>query len=128
MKNICTALALTFVFAASGQSKYTETTIEVDGLCGMCEERIENAAYLPGVRSVDWDQETHQLALVFQNSKVSLDEIIASINNVGHDVKGHLASDEQYAKIHGCCRFRDPDLRANHGLGEALCTPDSEKK
>jgi copper chaperone CopZ len=115
-----------FTFNSTAQSKITETSIEVDGLCGMCKQRIENAAYLPGVKKVNWDIETHQLDLVFRNDKVSKEEIIASINKAGHDVKGALASDEQYANIHSCCRFRDEEMRKNHGLGEALCT--QEKK
>ena len=111
---------------STAQSKISETSLEVDGLCGMCKQRIENAAYLPGVKKVNWDKETHQLDLVFRNDKVSKEDIIASINAAGHDVKGAIATDEQYANIHGCCRYRDEGLRANHGLGDALCT--EEKK
>jgi mercuric ion binding protein len=109
--------------ALGAQNKFTETTLEVDGLCGMCEERIENAAYLPGVKKADWDRETHQLVLAFRNNKVSEEEIIASINEVGHDVKDHLATDEQYANIHRCCRYRDPEIRKQHGLDDPLCQP-----
>ena len=123
MKSLFTSIALFSAMALGAQSKFTETTIEVDGLCGMCEERIENAAYLPGVKKADWDRETHQLTLAFRNDKVSEEEIIASINEAGHDVKDHLATDEQYANIHGCCRYRDADLRASHGLGDPLCKP-----
>lgn len=126
-KYILSLLAVVaMTFNSTAQSKITETSIEVDGLCGMCKQRIENAAYLPGVKKVNWDKETHQLDLVFRNDKVSKEEIIASINEAGHDVKGALATDEQYANIHSCCRFRDEGLRANHGLGETLCT--QEKK
>ena len=126
-KYILTLLAVAaMTFSSAAQSKITEASIEVDGLCGMCKKRIENAAYIPGVKQVNWDKETHQLDLVFRNDKVSKEEIINSINEAGHDVKGALASDEQYANIHGCCRFRDPNQRASHGLGEALCT--QEKK
>ena len=71
----------------------------------MCKKRIENAAYIAGVKQVNWDKATHELDLVFRNDKVSEEEIIASINNAGHDVKGSLASAEQYEQIHGCCRF-----------------------
>ena len=109
---------------STGQSKITETSLEVDGLCGMC--KVENAAYIKGVKHVNWDKETHQLDLVFRNDKVSKEDIIASINAAGHDVKGAIASDEQYANIHGCCRYRDEGQRAKHGLGDALCT--EEKK
>ena len=127
-KYIITLLAVVaFTFNSTAQSKITETSFEVDGLCGMCKQRIENAAYLPGVKKVNWDKETHQLDLVFRTDKVSKDEIIASINEAGHDVKGSLASDEQYANIHGCCRFRDPAQRASHGLESTpMCT--EEKK
>lgn len=117
---IIAAFALISTMAV-GQSKITKTSLEVDGLCGMCKERIENAAYIPGVKQVNWDKETHELTLVYKNDKVTEQEIIASINAVGHDVKGHLATDEQYANIHGCCRFRDPAQRANHDLGASLC-------
>lgn len=126
-KYILSLLAVVaFTFNSTAQSKITETSIEVDGLCGMCKQRIENAAYLHGVKKVNWDIETHQLDLVFRNDKVSKEEIIASINEAGHDVKGAPATDEQYANIHGCCRFRDEEMRKNHGLGDALCT--QEKK
>jgi mercuric ion binding protein len=54
--------------------------------------------------------------LAFRNDKVSKEEIIASINEAGHDVKDHLATDEQYANIHGCCKFRDAEQRKAHGL------------
>ncbi|MGB1090260.1 MAG: heavy-metal-associated domain-containing protein [Schleiferiaceae bacterium] len=92
MKSLFISIALCSAMALGAQSKFTETTIEVDGLCGMCEERIENAAYLPGVKKADWDRETHQLTLAFRNDKISQEEIIASINEAGHDVKDHLAT------------------------------------
>jgi len=126
-KYIITLLAVVaFTFNTTAQSKITKTSIEVDGLCGMCKDRIENAAYLPGVKQVNWDKETHMLDLVFRNDKVSKEDIIASINKAGHDVKDALASDEQYANLHSCCKYRDGDIRASHGLGAAMCT--EEKK
>lgn len=130
MKKITYTLIAAVLITLSGtaQSKITKIVLEVDGLCGMCKERIENAAYLTGVKQVNWDKATHELDVVFRNDKVSEEQIIASINSAGHDVKGSLASAEQYEQIHGCCRFRDSDLRSKHGhgLGEALCT--QEKK
>ncbi|MDC0615197.1 ATPase [Schleiferiaceae bacterium] len=123
MKSLVCSLALLSAIVLNGQSKYNTTTLEVDGLCGMCEERIENAAYILGVKEADWSQETHLLELIYNSSKVDEAAIIAAINEVGHDVKNHPATDEQYANIHGCCRFRDPDQRAKHGLDDPLCKP-----
>tara|TARA_B100001059_G_scaffold136053_1_gene136393 strand:- start:962 stop:1381 length:420 start_codon:yes stop_codon:yes gene_type:complete len=123
MKSFLFSLTLLSVISLSGQSKFSTISIEVDGLCGMCEMRIENAAYIQGVKKADWSQDTHMLDLIYNGSKVGQSEIIAAINQVGHDVKDHPASDKQYANVHGCCRFRDPEQRAKHGLGEPLCTP-----
>ena len=64
MKSLVFTLALLSAIGLNGQSKYNTTTLEVDGLCGMCEERIENAAYIKGVKKADWSQETHLLELV----------------------------------------------------------------
>ena len=124
MKSLIFSLALLSVIGLNGQSKFNTTSIEVDGLCGMCEKRIENAAYIQGVKKADWSQETHLLELIYNSSKVDEAAIIAAINEVVHDVKNHPASDKQYANVHGCCRFRDQDHRAKHGLGEPLCTPN----
>ena len=123
MKSLIFSLALLSAISLNGQSKFNTTSIEVDGLCGMCEKRIENAAYIKGVKKADWSQETHLLDLIYNSSKVDEAAIIAAINEAGHDVKNHPATDEQYVNIHGCCRFRDPDLRAKHGSGEPLCEP-----
>ena len=123
MKSLIFSLALLSAISLNGQSKFNTTSIEVNGLCGMCEKRIENAAYIKGVKKADWSQETHLLDLIYNSSKVDEAAIIAAINEAGHDVKNHPATDEQYANIHGCCRFRDPDLRAKHGSGEPLCEP-----
>ena len=124
MKSLIFSLALLSAIGLNGQSKFNTTSIEVDGLCGMCEKRIENAAYIQGVKKADWSQETHLLELIYNSSKVDEAAIIAAINEAGHDVKNQPASDKQYANVHGCCRFRDPDQRAKHGLGEHLCTPN----
>jgi periplasmic mercuric ion binding protein len=123
LKHIITSLLLIFSLGSVGQSKITTATLEVDGLCGMCKKRIENAAYIKGVKQVEWSTETHELKLVYRNDKVQKKDIIAAINEAGHDVKDHPATDEQYANIHGCCRFRDPEQRAAHGLGDPLCKP-----
>jgi hypothetical protein len=44
----------------------------------MCEERIENAAYIQGVKKADWSQETHLLELIYNSSKVDEAAIIAA--------------------------------------------------
>ena len=124
MKTILTCIALLSIGTLSGQSKFKNTSFEVDGLCGMCEKRIENAAYIQGVKKADWSKETHMLTLIYNSNKVDETSIIAAVNEAGHDVKNHLATETQYDNIHGCCRYRDPNQRAKHGLGDPICTPN----
>ena len=50
LKTILAAAILFLSIPSFGQSNITETTLEVDGLCGMCKKRIENAAYIQGVK------------------------------------------------------------------------------
>jgi mercuric ion binding protein len=94
-------------FGIQAQSPVITDTLWVNGVCGMCEERIENAAYIPGVKKADWNVDTHQLVLIYKSDKTNLTEIQESIAAVGHDTRDIKATAEQYAQIHHCCKYRD---------------------
>ena len=80
--------------------------IEVKGNCGMCEKRIEKAALaVDGVSKAEWNKETKQMELVFDDSKTNLDKIEVAISKVGHDTPHHKASDEVYNELPGCCKY-----------------------
>lgn len=114
MKKLLILTAVLWSTTSMAQSR-VDTVITVDGVCGMCETRIEKAALeLPGVWVADWDMNTHELRLVYRPKKVSLEEISAALNGVGHDTEISKASDEQYGGIHGCCRYRDEEVVQEH--------------
>ena len=47
------------------QNKNAKVTIEVDGVCMMCKNRIEKACLkTKGVKSAVWNVETHNLSLI----------------------------------------------------------------
>lgn len=73
----------------------------------MCEERIENALSVKGVKSADWDLKTHQCTVIFRSDKISEEEIHKLLNEAGHDTEKSKASDEQYSRVHTCCRYRE---------------------
>ena len=73
----------------------------------MCEERIENAAYIKGVKKADWTVENHQLVVVYRTDKTDLMTIQQAIADVGHDTRDIKATDEKYQQVHGCCRYRE---------------------
>ena len=113
MLKILTATTLIFCsFAAdaSGNAeapKKQEISFTVEGLCGMCESRIEGALDVKGIVVADWDQETGQMKVVYKPQHITEAEIHTLINAAGHDTEKSRASDEQYASLHGCCKYRD---------------------
>ena len=97
------------------QNKNAKATIMVDGVCGMCETRIEKASLkTKGVKSADWNIGTHKLKLIFNEKKTNLNTIHESIIAVGHDTDKMKATDEAYNKLHPCCKYRDEDVINAH--------------
>lgn len=110
-------LVTTITFA---QNKNAKAAIEVDGVCGMCKERIEKAAIrTKGVKSAIWNMDTHELKLIYDERKTDLKTISKKVASVGHDTKEIKATEEAYASVHPCCKYRDKDVVKNH---------DGEKK
>ena len=97
------------------QDKNTKATIEVDGVCNMCKARIEKACIkTKGVKMAEWSVETHELKLIYDESKVDLKTIQQNIADVGHDTKEIKAKDEVYEKINACCHYRDDQVVKDH--------------
>lgn len=81
-------------------------SIWVNGLCGMCEDRIQKTALrTPGVRTAVWDIDTKMLAVAYDPGKFDEDKLHANIANVGHDTEKRKAPDEVYEKLHECCHY-----------------------
>jgi periplasmic mercuric ion binding protein len=94
------ALVMT-VFAENKTEK-----IKVKGNCGMCEKRIEKAALdTDGVSKADWNKETKELTLVYDDAKTSAEKIHIAIAAVGHDTGKVKAKDEVYNKLPACCKY-----------------------
>ncbi|MBT6162166.1 MAG: metal transporter [Crocinitomicaceae bacterium] len=106
MKNL---FFLTFVvlgLTAEAQNK-AEITFEVNGVCGMCEDRIEQALDAPGIIMADWDVKSKQLTVAFKTKKIKEKAIHQLVADSGHDTDLVKAKDEVYANLHGCCKYRD---------------------
>ncbi|WP_027124438.1 heavy-metal-associated domain-containing protein [Gelidibacter mesophilus] len=115
MKKIVLVFALLIGTLTFAQNKNAKATIEVDGVCNMCKERIEKAAIkAKGVKIANWDVNTHELKLIFDERKTSLKAIQQSIAEVGHDTKEIKATDEAYQSLHTCCYYRDEAVREDH--------------
>lgn len=79
---------------------------EVKGNCGMCEKRIEKAALsVEGVSKADWNKETKQMEVVFNDDKTSSAKVQKAIAKAGHDTKMHKADDAVYSELPDCCKY-----------------------
>ena len=115
MKKIILIFAVLLTTVTFAQNKNAKASIEVDGVCGMCKERIEKAAIrTKGVKSAVWSIETHELKLIFDDRKTDLKTISKSVAAVGHDTKEIKATDKQYKTVHPCCKYRDDEVKKNH--------------
>ena len=102
---LASLLSLTMV-AQEKQSKNRKVVIKVAGNCGMCEKRIEKAAYsVKGVKNAEWYAEDQNIHLVIDETKCSKDDVAKAIAGVGHDTEIIKAQDEVYDKLHGCCLY-----------------------
>lgn len=105
-KIICIVLFLLSPAITKAQSKIDTTSFQVAGVCDMCKERIERAALLRGVKFAEWEKSSEQLTVIYRVDKVKLDEVHKSITSVGYDTDKVTASEEAYAKLPKCCRYR----------------------
>ncbi|CAM3466861.1 heavy-metal-associated domain-containing protein [Zobellia roscoffensis] len=103
--SIVMSLFTVLIFA---QDKNKKMTFDVNGKCGMCKERIEEAALnVKGVKYASWDIPTHQLAVIIDERKTDPMKIKTALVAVGHDTKELKATEEAYESVHPCCRYRE---------------------
>ena len=110
------AIAILFIGVSSfAQNKNARASLEVDGVCLMCKERIEKACITTkGVKSAVWNVNTHELKLIFDERKTDLKTIQENILAVGHDNEELVATDEAYNSVHDCCKYRNEDVQEDH--------------
>ena len=67
---ICT---LSFCFVTANCISQTKSeVIFVDGVCGMCEKRIEsNCLATKGIKLADWNKENRMLKVIYNEKKIS---------------------------------------------------------
>ena len=110
MKNIVLGLMLLFVTvstqAQEKKNKNAKYEFEVNGNCEQCQKRIQKAAFsVAGVKSASWDIESHQMVVIINEEKCSLLDVKKAVAKIGHDTEEVKATDEVYAKLHGCCQY-----------------------
>ena len=114
-KIVLVTLVMVLGLTSYAQNKNAKASLEVDGVCMMCKDRIEKAAIkTKGVKSAVWNVSTHELSLIYDERKTNLEAISKNIVAVGHDTKELKATDEAYNSVHPCCRYRDDKVVDDH--------------
>lgn len=96
------ALTISSVTFAANKTE----SIKVSGNCEMCQSKIEKAAKITGVIKAEWNKKTKILTLVYDASKVKIDDIQKKIAAVGYDTPKYKATNEVYKTLPGCCKYR----------------------
>jgi cation transport ATPase len=88
-------------------SKFKTVEFKVHGVCNQCKVRIENAAYIKGVKHCEWNKETEKITVVYNSEKTDLKKIHNSIAKAGHTTDKVEANKEAYNKLPKCCAYND---------------------
>lgn len=114
MKTFILSVSLFFIaFSAKAQS-VQDTSLIVNGVCGMCQNTIETAAKEAGVKKAKWDKNTKILSLRYDPAELSLEKISEAIARSGYDTELMTASDSAYQALVPCCLYRDPQTHKDH--------------
>lgn len=87
------------------QSDLKTEKIKVDGNCDMCKKRIENAAYIKGVKRADWNETDHLLTVTYRSHKTNKETIEKSVAKAGHNTEDVKATEADYKKLPECCQY-----------------------
>lgn len=121
MKKILLFLLVSISLSGYSQQKNAKKSLEVNGVCNSCKSRIEKTALkIKGVKYAKWDIFSHNLSLILDERKTSVETVAQAVAVSGHDVKNpetgkeFIAKDEDYEKIFNCCKYRDEEVVKNH--------------
>lgn len=105
---LATFILITF-FSVHGtaQKKIVTDTLSVTGVCQMCQQRIQNAALVKGVKLAEWNKNTQELVVMYKTKKTDLNAIATAVANAGHDNSKKKAPQKAYDELPDCCAYRN---------------------
>ncbi|MEY4048000.1 MAG: hypothetical protein RL284_1551, partial [Bacteroidota bacterium] len=108
-------ILILFLSNAAAIAQKDTVFIWVDGLCGMCKNRIEKEAIkVEGVGAVNYNVYNNILSVVPSSAAFNNNTLQMAIAGIGHDTEKYKADSLVYESLHECCHYRDPQLRADH--------------
>jgi copper chaperone CopZ len=102
-------IAILGLVLQSSTPKKVTVSFHVSAVCGLCEETIEKALDMKGVVAADFNLESGIATVTYKSSKLEEKDLHAALNEVGYDTEKSTATDEQYARTHNCCKYREQE-------------------
>jgi len=92
-------------FAQADMPEYDTVQIQTSAICGDCKERLEhNIAFEKGVKSVELNDETKVLTIVYKTGKNDKEKLKIAITKVGYDADDLVADEKAYNRLPACCK------------------------
>jgi copper chaperone CopZ len=111
MKNLILIISLLFSLPVFAQDEIVTKKLRVEGNCSSCKKRIEQAAFVKGVKRAEWDKTTDTLTVTFNASKTNEETILQSIAKGGHSSPQFPAPEKAYNKLPQCCKYKNQDCK-----------------
>ncbi|NNF22014.1 MAG: TonB-dependent receptor, partial [Saprospiraceae bacterium] len=111
MRNILGILVILFccITLNAQEQLIVEYAFRVEGVCGMCKDRIENTALENGAETASWDLDSRILTIEVDEMKTSVSSVRHALAMAGHDNGDFITPDEIYRNLHECCKYREMD-------------------
>jgi cation transport ATPase len=92
-------------FAQTDMPEYDTAQIQTSAICGQCKERLEhNIAFEKGVKSVELDDSSKVLTIVYKEGKNDKEKLKIAVTKIGYDADDLAADPKAYNRLPDCCK------------------------
>ena len=107
---LITLLALSITACTTKPNAHAE--FYVRGNCEMCQERIDKTALsLSGVSDAEWNQETSQLKVGYDSTRISSADIEKVIAAIGHSTEHSPMDPTAHKALPECCQEHAKEMK-----------------
>jgi mercuric ion binding protein len=105
MKNMLVMVFALFTLTSFSQKKIEQIIIQTSAECGSCKERLEGKLnYTKGIKFADLDIPSKKLTVKFKTNKISEEEILKIVSDLGYDADNLKANPKAYEALPQCCK------------------------
>ena len=100
------SLTLFCLTAFAQKPKWEKVNFQVSGNCDMCKTKIEKSATgVEGVKTAKWNVVSGKMKVKFNPAITNTEKIQQAIAVIGYDTEKYKSTDENYNKLHHCCKY-----------------------